>query len=111
MRKKTHTSRTHVILQILSIGTVCVTASFWVGFQTSGNVDPFTRGEAAAIEEGATVGGTRVPTLEDAIAILEVAQGYRAATRQELLTFDVNGDGALEADDALRVLHTILSRR
>lgn len=45
----------------------------------------------------------------DVIVILEVAQGYRTATPDELAA-DPNANGVLAIDDAIRVLRTMLSR-
>lgn len=74
--------------------------------QTSGRIEPFAQSEAAII--GAVE--RREPGLQDVIAILEVAQGYREATREELQRNDTDGNGALDARDALRILHVLIRR-
>lgn len=84
----------------MALGTLSVIASFALGIGTAGDLH--------TIEHSGATENT-VFDIEDAIAILEVAQGYREATLAELKA-DPNGNGVLTVDDALRILRTLASR-
>lgn len=90
-------------IQLLSLGTLCVVSSFAIGLQTAGNVQPVHLIEAGGTAQAGDLDGNGTVNIADAIAILEIAQGYALATPEQLLA-DPNSDGALTVDDAIRVL-------
>lgn len=111
MTKKTpKTARTSAYQPYLvALGIVTVVASFGLGVRTAGDVHPI---RATLAEDSILKGdmnGDAQLTVEDAIAILEVAQGYEQATVDQLRA-DPNDDGQLTVDDAVRLLHDIASR-
>ena len=96
-------------LRAIALGTVCIVSSFAIGIQSVGEVQPVTLIEAGSIEQPGDIDGDGDVDLQDAIRILEIAQGYEPVTPAELKA-DPNRDGALTVDDALRIL-TVLSLR
>ena len=90
-------------LQLLSLSTLCVVASFALGIQTAGEVQPVTLIEAGSISKAGDVNGSGELDLDDVVIILEIAQDYRAATPEQLQA-DPNKDGQLTVDDALDIL-------
>lgn len=88
---------------MLGLGTACVLSSFFIGIQSVGEVQPVTLIEAGNIELTGDVDGDGNVDIQDALRILEIAQGYRDATPQELRA-DPNGNGMLTIDDAVRIL-------
>ena len=91
---------------MLSIGLACMVSSFAVGIQTAGDVQPITLIEAGSTNLVGDIDGNGIVDKQDAIRILEVAQGYSSATPQELLA-DPNRDGELTVSDALHILSTL----
>jgi len=96
-------------LRMLALATLSVAGSFAVGIQTVGEVQPIRLIEAGSAELAGDVDGNGVKDVQDAMIILEIAQGYRTAT-PELLRLDPNGDGRMTVDDALAVLSEVASR-
>lgn len=96
------------ITTLLPLGLLAVTASFALGMQTAGNLRTIAGSLATDAPRG-DVNADGTVDAADAIVILEIAQGYRTATPQELAA-DPNGNGILGVDDAIRVLRGILSR-
>lgn len=94
------------MLQALLFGALCMAASFAIGIQSAGEVQPISLIEAGSPSRVGDVDGNGIVDVQDAIQILEVVQGYRSATPDQLLA-DPNGDGALDLDDALRILRTL----
>ncbi len=85
------------------LGTACMATSFTVGIQTAGDVQPFTLIEAGSSTVSGDVNGNGALDIQDAITILEIAEGYRKAT-PAALSADPNDDGVLTVSDALQVL-------
>lgn len=98
--------RTRQVLRVLLFGALCIAASFAIGIQSAGEVQPISLIEAGSPGHVGDVDGNGIVDVQDAIQILEVVQGYRSATPDQLLS-DPNGDGALDLDDALRILRTL----
>ena len=88
------------------MGTATVVSAFLIGIETAGDVHPIALMEAGNGEIHGDINGNGTLDLGDAIAILEIVQGYRDPTPQELRA-DPNGDGLLTVDDALRILATL----
>lgn len=104
-----HTPRRHrssAHLQVVALGVLSVVSSFALGVNTAGDVETVQHSEAEGIVTPGDMNADNVLTIEDAIRILEIAQGYESATTEQLLN-DPNGDGQLTVEDALRVLHDI----
>ncbi|MDD5751744.1 MAG: dockerin type I repeat-containing protein [Candidatus Peribacteraceae bacterium] len=97
--------RPRQLLRALLFGGLCLAASFAVGIQTAGEVQPIALIEAGSPVSTGDMDGNGIVTGQDAIVILEIVRGYRTATPEQLLS-DPNGDGALTSDDALRILRT-----
>lgn len=98
--------RSRQFLRAILFGAICVAASFVIGIQSAGDVQPIALIEAGSPSRAGDLTGDGVTDVRDAIAILEVAQGYKTPTPEELLA-DPNEDGALTIDDALRILRTL----
>ena len=103
--------------QFLMLGCACIVGSFLLGAETAGEVQPFTHSEAVGMEASllphaakpGDMDGDGVLGVSDVIAILEIDQGYREATPEELKS-DTDGDLRLTVKDALRVLHMMALR-
>lgn len=93
-------------LRMLSFATICIVGSFVLGIQTAGEVQPVTLIEAGSIKQAGDVDGNGTVDIEDAILILEIAQGYRSAEVTQLKS-DPNGDGQLTVDDAIAILEKL----
>jgi len=96
-------------MHVLVLGVLSVISSFTLGIRTAGDVETVSRSEAGGINITGDMNGDSVVDVRDAIALLEVAQGYEEASAEQLLS-DPNGDGALTVEDAIRILHDIASR-
>lgn len=96
-------------LQVYLLGALCVVSSFALGVRTAGDVQTVAPTEAGGIRLTGDVDNDGHVTVQDAIDILEVAQGYEEATPEQLLA-DPNADGSLTVEDALRILEDIASR-
>lgn len=103
-RQKGYTASSLISMGVLAV--LCVTGSFAVGVQTAGDVQTIAPTEAH--EEGlpGDMNSDRVVNAEDIAIILEIAKGYRDPL-PAMLRNDPNGDGRLDLDDALRLLHDI----
>ncbi len=104
--------------KIAAFGTMCVIGSFMLGIETAGEVHPFAATQATSIEifrgdvpafSAGDITGDGFVTMDDAIALLEITQGYVRATSLQLKA-DPNGDGRLTVEDALRILRTLSVR-
>ena len=92
--------------KMLAVGAACLASSFLIGLSTSGNVAPAQLIEAGGLPQTGDIDGSGYVDAADAALILEIAQGYRTATVDQLKA-DPNGDGQLTVDDAIRILSTI----
>ena len=99
-------TRPRQVLRALLFGSLCLATSFAVGIQTAGEVQPIALIEAGSPVSAGDMDGNGMVTVQDAIAILEIARGYAVPTPEQLLS-DPNGDGALTVDDALRILRAL----
>lgn len=88
------------------MGAATIMSAFFVGIQTAGDVQPIALIEAGSTELRGDVDRSGSIDLRDAIVILEIVQGYRDPTPEELKG-DPSGDGLLTVDDALRILATL----
>lgn len=95
-------------LHVFSLGALAIVASFSLGIQSVGEVQPVSLIEAGSIQLAGDVDGSGEVTVQDAIAILEVAKGYAQATPAQLRA-DPNRDGVLTVDDAIRILKDLSS--
>lgn len=95
-------------LQIYLLGVLCVVSSFSLGVRTAGDIETVAPSEAGGIRLTGDIDNDGHVTVQDAIDILEVAQGYEDATPQQLLA-DPNADGLLTVEDALRILEDLSS--
>ena len=93
-------------IKLLSLGALCLVSSFAIGVQTAGEVQPFTIIEAGGLEQAGDIDGNGFVDLQDAIAILEISEGYASASPEQLRA-DPNGDGVLTVSDAMAILSTI----
>jgi hypothetical protein len=84
-------------------------SSFTVGIKTAGDITPIKLIEAGSVDKPGDINGNGEIDIRDVIDILEISQGYRDATTEELRV-DPNGDGALTVDDALWILSTLAIR-
>ncbi|UPA23116.1 hypothetical protein K8942_02790 [Candidatus Peribacteria bacterium] len=110
MSKKHSTTRWHSLpVTILGLGTLAVVSSFALGLKTAGNIQTVAPMEASGTRLTGDISEDGIIDVRDAITILEIANGYRDATPDELLA-DPNGDGALTIDDAIRILNDIAVR-
>lgn len=85
----------------------CMTAAFAIGIQTAGDVRPVVDSTIAdgAYLEGDLNGNGQLD-IGDARAALEIAQGYRPATPEELAA-DPNGDFVITGEDVLFILEIL----
>lgn len=98
--------RSRQLLRALLFSGICVAASFLIGIQSAGEVQPIALIEAGSVGQPGDLTGDGSVDVQDVIAILEVAQGYAQATPDQLKA-DPNGDGVLSIDDALRMLRML----
>lgn len=91
------------------MGAATVLCAFVIGIETAGDVHPIALIEAGSDSVRGDVSGNGILDLGDAVAILEIVQGYRDPTPEELRK-DPSSDGLLTVDDALRVLATLSAR-
>ncbi len=103
MTKKT--SSAAVNFKILMLGSATVASAFFVGIQTAGDVQPISLIEAGGAITG-DIDNSGMVDENDAIAILEMVQGYRDIT-PDALHRDPNHDGIFTIDDAIRILTII----
>lgn len=104
--------------KVAAFGTLCVIGSFMLGIETAGEVHPFAATQATSIEvfhgdipafSAGDITGDGFVTIEDAIALLEITQGYTIPTSLQLKA-DPNSDGRLTVEDALRILRALSVR-
>ncbi|MDO8469181.1 MAG: dockerin type I repeat-containing protein [Candidatus Peribacter sp.] len=100
------TYRSRQFLRALFFSGICVAASFLIGIQSAGEVQPIALIEAGSVSQSGDLTGDGGVDVQDVIQILEVVQGYAQATPDQLKA-DPNGDGSFTIDDALRILRTL----
>jgi hypothetical protein len=98
--------RSRQFLRALLFGGICVAASFLIGIQSAGDVQPITLIEAGSESRVGDLTNDGTVDVQDAITILEMVQGYQIPTPDQLRA-DPNGDGQLTIDDALHILRTL----
>ncbi|MBI3331734.1 hypothetical protein HYZ99_02125 [Candidatus Peregrinibacteria bacterium] len=119
MNTHIHSLFTSRLARLAGFALVCVMGSFVVGVQTAGDIHPFAAIQADEITESGLalseiaqsgdIDGSGELDLQDAIAILEIVQGYDMPTLLQLKA-DPNGDNRLTVEDALRILRTLAVR-
>lgn len=110
MPKHTHTkSRPSVQITLMALGMLAIVSSFTLGLKTAGDVRTVSPMEASGTRLQEDINNDGRIDVRDAIAILEVVQGYTSATPDELRA-DPNSDGKLTIDDAIRILNDISIR-
>ena len=87
---------------------LCVGGSFGMGIETAGDMKAITPSKANELVVPGDMNGNGRLDRDDVTIILEIVQGYRKPTQQQLLA-DPNGDGQLTIDDAKRLLHDLAS--
>lgn len=100
------TSRSRRSLQIALVGSLCIAASFVIGIQSAGDVRPITLIEAGSALRAGDLDGDGVLTARDAAEALEIVQGYKTATPEQLKV-DPDGDGRISVTDALWILRRL----
>lgn len=95
--------------RIFVLGLASIVSCFAVGIRSAGEVQPITLIEAGSADLTGDINDDGTVDLQDVRIILEIAQGYREATPEELKT-DPDQDGTLTVDDALRLLATFPAR-
>src|SRR3989344_2914470 len=90
-------------LPVLALGVLCVVSSFSIGIKTAGDIETVAPSEAGGIRRAGDIDNDGQITVHDVIHVLEVVQGYEAATADQLLA-DPNSDGKLTVEDAMRIL-------
>lgn len=88
------------------MGAATIASAFFIGIETAGDIHPVSLIEAGSGDIRGDINGNGTLDLGDAIAILEIVQGYRDPAPEELRG-DPSGDGLLTVDDALRILATL----
>ncbi len=103
---KTHTKH-WLSPQILVIALLCMTASFGVGVQTTGDVQTIDHTNANDVARlPGDMDGDGAVDLEDAIVTLEIVRGYKAASVDQLKN-DPTEDGNITIDDAIKILRDL----
>ena len=94
------------IIRTVLVTAACMAASFLIGIQTAGEFHTVDLTEAgpAVLRGDFNFDGTL--DAQDVRFALEVAQGIRQPTQDELL-MDPNGDLVINTDDALLILNQI----
>lgn len=92
--------------QMLVLAMLCVATSFSIGIQSAGDVQPFTLIQAGSVQQRGDMNGDGAIDSVDATIILEIAQGYREPTVEQLKA-DPNQDGQLTVDDAMRIMSAL----
>ena len=94
---------------VIVLGILSVASSFSLGVRTAGDIQPIVPSQASDIRKAGDMDNDGTLSVQDAIEVLEIAQGYAEPSQQQLLA-DPNGDGKLTVDDALHILHDVTSR-
>jgi hypothetical protein len=108
-----HHTPTKRIAVIASFSALCCMLAFVIGLETAGNVRTFDKTQAALTDSAGFRGdidGDGSLTVQDAILILERADGLETAAAEDIRSGDVDGDFKLTIKDALRLLRSLSSR-
>ncbi len=108
-KKLTHKQWRLPQIQYIALGLLAIFSSFTMGVKTAGDVQTVAPMEASGTRVSGDINGDSRVDVRDAIAILEIARGYRTAKVEELFA-DPNGDGKLTIDDAIRILSDLSIR-
>lgn len=110
--RRSHTYTRKQLGLLAGFVTLCVTSSFFIGMQSTGNVQTLQSSQAA--EERGTVApkrgdidGDGILTVSDAILILERADELSEPTSEEVRRGDIDGDFKLTTKDVMRILRSI----
>ncbi len=98
---------------IASFTTLCCLLAFVIGLESAGNVRTFDRTQAALTDTASLRGDVDddgTVDIQDAILVLERADGLETATAEEIRKGDVDGDYKLTVKDALRILRSLPTR-
>ncbi|MDD5026273.1 MAG: hypothetical protein PHH13_02735 [Candidatus Peribacteraceae bacterium] len=99
----------HKNTRIFVLGLASIVSCFAVGIRSAGEVQPITLIEAGSADLTGDINDDGAVDLQDIRIILEIAQGYREATPEELRA-DPDQNGAFTVDDALRLLAALPTR-
>ncbi len=96
--------------QILVIALLCMTASFGIGVQTTGDVQTIDHTNASETKRlRGDMNGDGTVDLGDAIETLEIVRGYKTATVEQLRN-EPTEDGNVTIDDAITILRDLHAR-
>ena len=109
VRKTQPISRRIWKTQIIALGFLAVTSSFFLGIQTAGDVETIAPSQAGGVRITGDINNDNRVNEQDVILILEIVRGYEEATPDQLLS-DPNGDGHFTIDDAIRLLHDLATQ-
>ncbi len=110
---------THILhrtrLQTVALGIVCSMAAFTVGLETAGDVHPYDTTQAAVtapdeiprIAPRGDIDNDGIITVNDAIVLINVAEGVDTATPEMVKRGDADGDFRITYKDAVRVLYSL----
>ncbi len=116
MRTKKLTHMLHrTRLQTVALGIVCSMAAFTVGLETAGDVHPYDTTQAAVtasedlpkIAPRGDIDNDGIVTVNDAIVLINVAEGVEIATPDMVKRGDADGDFRITYKDAIRVLYSL----
>ena len=96
-------------LGILTLGCASIASSFGLGIYSADTVQPVSLIEAGSTEIRGDLNMNGQIDIDDVRLILEIAQGYRIPSVEDLKA-DPNDDGKLTVDDAMRLLSQIENR-
>jgi hypothetical protein len=118
MQDSSHKTRTMVSASRLGLAAGAVALSFFLGVRTAGDVQLNETSEAAlplkaeltAKPLEGDMDANNVISVNDAILVLEIAEGMENPTPEAIKRGDLNSDGRLSVLDALRILRSIEDR-
>lgn len=102
-------------LQTVALGIVCSMAAFTVGLETAGDVHPYDTTQAAVsamediprVAQRGDIDNDGIVTVNDAIVLINVAEGIETATPEMVKRGDADGDFRITYKDAIRVLYSL----
>jgi len=105
-----HTSPLLRTTQILTLGILCVAASFAVGIHTAGDVRTVGSLQANTVERTGDINGDEIFNEYDVIEVLHFVSGYAEPTEAQRKA-DPTDDGQFTTDDAVLLLHDLAARK